>query len=375
MNSIKKIISIEVFMIFIMICNFFVPFLFEDYKYLIFILLVGIFCYFIIGIDKNKNLKSNSVFKSMLIYLMLFFMIIYLSGLFIGFNRTIYSHTIPNILKNILPTLSVIIVSELLRYTFINKSNNDKSVIVLSYIAFLLLDICIGYYNYDLKITEQIYQFIGICILGGITRNILMTLFCIRTDYTNSIQYRLIMDLYIFIVPIVPALGPYINSIIVIVLPIILCFVTMNNTRKKKLENPIIRKRNDVIFVIVLTILLTLVLINSGLIKYQTLVIGSNSMKEYLSRGDVVLIEKYNNKEKEKIKKGDVLVFRYDNKIITHRVIKISTKETGRYYVTKGDNNNAKDAGVRSDENVIGVVKQRYKKIGLPSIWINELFK
>ena len=374
MNSVKKIISIEILMIFILVCNFFIPFLFGDYKYLLFILAVGVFCYFYIGIDTNKSIKSGPLFKTMLIYLILFFMLIYLAGLFIGFNRTIYSHTILNVLKNILPVVSVIGVSEVLRYVFINKSNKDKTVIALSYITFLLLDICIGYYSYDLKITEQIYQFIGICILGGITRNILMTLFCIRTDYTNSIQYRLIMDLYIYIVPIVPALGPYINSIISIVLPLILCFVTMNSTRKKKLDNPVKRKRNDIVFAIVLTILLTLVLINSGLVKYQTLVIGSNSMKEYMSRGDVVLIEKYNNKEKEKIKKGDILVFKYDNKIITHRVIEIVQRDDSNYYVTKGDNNNAKDAGVRNNDNVIGVVRKRFKKIGLPSIWINELF-
>ena len=374
-TSVKKIIALEVVMILVLIISFFLPFLFSDYKYLIFLLLAGTAVYFIVGIDITKGPRSGPIFKNLLIYLMILFLIMYLSGLFIGFNRTIYSFSVTNFIKNILPATVIILVCELLRYQFIQKSNNDRVVIILSYILFVLFDICVGYYNYDLTQTDQIYEFIGLVVLASLTRNILMTIFDIKTDYTNAVEYRIVMELYIYLVPIVPALGPYINSVILIIFPIILSFSTINNTKKKKtLDKPKDKRLADIAFVVAFVILSVLVLLNSGFIKYQTLVIGSNSMKVYMSRGDVVLIEKYNNREKDKLKKNDILVFKYDNKIITHRIIDIIERDNAKYYVTKGDNNNSKDEGVRDASSVIGVVKLRIKKIGLPSIWINELF-
>ena len=374
-NSTKKALVILSIMFIVIVANFFEPILFKDYKYLIFLLLCGIAVYFSIGIDINKSIKQKNILKNILIYLLFYFLISYLSGLFIGFNRTIYSYTLSNLLKNILPTVTIIVVSEILRFQIIKKTNNDRLVILLSYIVFLLLDICIGYYNYDLSIKEQAYEFIGLIVLASVSRNILMTIIDIKVDYEPAIIYRLIMELYIYLVPIVPGLGPYINSVVLIILPVILSFMIFNALRPNKISKPNEKKKKSVVYIIVLSILLVLVGLNSGFFKYQILVIGSNSMQTYMSRGDVILIEKLKGKELKELKEGDILVFRYDNKIIAHRIFEVIKKDNGNYFVTKGDNNSQVDNSVISEEKVIGTVKSRYKKIGLPSIWVSELFR
>ena len=373
-DSIKKILAIQIITLFIIIASFFLPFLFDGYLFLVFLLLVGLAVYLAIGLDIRRNPKSSVLMKNLLIYLMIFFILIYLSGLFIGFNTTIYTLNFTNLVKNIIPTIATIIVSEILRYQFIKKSNNNKLVIVLSFLIVFGIDLCLGFYNYNFNEKNQIYEYIGLVALASLTRNILMTLFCTKTDYTNAIVYRLVMELYIYIIPIVPGFGPYLNSIILIIFPIVLSFMTMNSVRKEKIKKPKEKRKADVIFVIVLVILVSLVLINSGLLKYQSLVIGSDSMLPYMERGDVVVIEKLNSKEQKELKKGDIIVFRYDNKIISHRIYKIEEKEDKRYYVTKGDNNDQPDNGVRDDKNVIGVVRLKIDKIGLPSVWLSELF-
>ena len=76
----------------------------------------------------------------------------------------------------------------------------------------------------------------------------------------------------------------------------------------------------------------------------------------------------------KEVKVGDILIFRYDNKIIAHRIYKIMERDNNRYYVTKGDNNSQADSGSINNSSVIGTAKYRIKNVGLPSIWLNEMF-
>ena len=98
-------------------------------------------------------------------------------------------------------------------------------------------------------------------------------------------------------------------------------------------------------------------------------------MKPKIAKGDVVLVERLNDKEKKELKVGDILIFKNQNKIISHRIYNIIERNNERYYVTKGDYNEKPDAGATDNKNVIGVVRLRFKKIGLISVWLNELFK
>ena len=118
-----------------------------------------------------------------------------------------------------------------------------------------------------------------------------------------------------------------------------------------------------------------MILINSGYFKYRTFTIGSNSMLSYMARGDVVVVEKYGENELRNIDVGDILLFYYEDKIISHRVIRITKRNGQFYFKTKGDNNDQPDGGIVDKTRVIGVVKLRIKYIGLPSVWLQELLK
>ncbi len=53
---------------------------------------------------------------------------------------------------------------------------------------------------------------------------------------------------------------------------------------------------------------------------------------------------------KEEIHIGDVITFRREGILIAHRVVEIGNDEMGTYFITKGDNNNAKDGKVRFEQ-------------------------
>lgn len=373
-DSVKKLLFIEIFMIIVVISTFFQPVLFKDYRYLIFLTIMGFVSYFFIGIDTTRMPDSKKILKNTAIVLLLYFFISYFLGFFIGFSKTIYSFGFTNLVKNIIPTITIIVVCELLRYQLIKKSNNNKLVIVLSFLIFIMLDMSIGLHNYNLSVKDELYEFIGIVSMGSIAKNILMTTYAIRGDYFDAFIYRFVMELYIFIVPVIPGFSVYIDSIFGIIVPVITCFAIIN-MKEKTIIKPKNRRRNNIIFFTVLFTLSFLVLLNSGFFKYQTIVIGSNSMKPKIVKGDVVLVERLNDKEKKELKIGDILIFKNQNKIISHRIYNIIERNNDRYYITKGDANEKPDAGATETKNVIGVVRLRFKKIGLISVWLNELFK
>ena len=372
-RSTKRIIIMEIIISLIITINAFAPFLFDNYKYLIFLLLFGVAGHFVIGLDLSKSPNEVPVFKRTLFFLLIYFLLIYILGLYIGFARTVYSWSFTNVVKNILPTMTVILVCEILRYQFIKKSDGNRVAVLLSILIFTLLDTSIGYYNYNLSLKSDIYEFVGIIFLGSLSKNILMSVFDVKGDFYNAAAYRFIMELYVFIIPIIPDLSPYIRSVFLIVFPAVLS-VSIFNFKEKKLEKPKHRKRNNVIFAVVVITLLLLVGLNSGIFKYQSIVIGSNSMIPFMKKGDVVIMERLKSTEKKNIKKGDIILFKHDKQIISHRVYRKVMRDNHKYYITKGDNNAQVDAGATIEDDVMGVVKFRIKNIGIPSIWLNELF-
>ena len=89
---------------------------------------------------------------------------------------------------------------------------------------------------------------------------------------------------------------------------------------------------------------------------YTTFNITSGSMEPTIYVDDYVIV-KLNNKN---IKKGDIITFKTNNTIITHRIVKID-KDT---ITTRGDNNNVDDKPIKRNE-VIGKVTHIGRQYGI----------
>ena len=123
---------------------------------------------------------------------------------------------------------------------------------------------------------------------------------------------------------------------------------------------------------ILFTFLIVIVLLVSGIFKYQLVAIASGSMEPVYYRGDAVIIEKINAKE---VKIGDILVFKVGSGIVTHRVVEISQEDGKMVFRTKGDNNKTEDTFDIDDSDVKGIVKYVVKYLGYPTIMFNELLE
>ena len=82
---------------------------------------------------------------------------------------------------------------------------------------------------------------------------------------------------------------------------------------------------------------------------YKNFIVLTGSMKPALNIGDIVIV-----KETDNIKKGDIISFKNQESVVTHRVYEIR-KENGKdYYITKGDANSGTDDDLLSIEDIEG---------------------
>ena len=373
-TSTKKILLLEIIMIFFLTLNFFISNVFTSYVYVVFLGIILAISYFLLGFEKKDNIYRKTLFKNVLIVLLTYFLVTYLLGLKIGFVKTIYnglSNT--NITKNIIPFILIVILSELIRFIFIDKSNKNKYLVTLSCIVFILFNISFNYKLYNLNEANDLFQFVGIIIIGNIASNIYLTIQTMNTGYVNNIKYRLIMDGYVYLVPFVPNLGPYVKAVLSVLVPV-LCALSIY-IKRPHISKASKAKKRVVIPIVVIFIFILVVMSNSGFFKYQNMTIGSNSMKPYMAKGDVIILEKLDKKEINDLKKGDILIFRFNNKVIAHRIYKVYDDNTAIRFRTKGDANDSYDDSIISSKQVIGVLRYRIKYIGIPSVWVEETFR
>jgi signal peptidase len=85
------------------------------------------------------------------------------------------------------------------------------------------------------------------------------------------------------------------------------------------------------------------VTIGPRFLPYQALIVRSGSMAPTIPTGSIVFYKKVNAAA---VKVGDIIVFAkpgQPNEKVTHRVYKIGSSTTGKYFITKGDANGTPD--------------------------------
>ena len=68
-------------------------------------------------------------------------------------------------------------------------------------------------------------------------------------------------------------------------------------------------------------------------------------------------------------------MFIKDDIKIVHRLVDVKYVNGEYRFYTKGDKNVEMDEGYLEDEDIMGVAKLRIKYIGLPTLYLREMFK
>lgn len=328
-----------------------------------------------LGFRKSKNtILGKNVFKIVLFYVVLAFFVMYGIGLIVGFLKNAYSRSIMSIFDNIFAPILIILLVEFIRYIFVS-ANKDKKVLINILTAVLIgFELVTTIRAFDITDLPVAFNITATVVLPCVFKNILLSYLTYHVGYRIPIFYRLIMDIYLFVVPLIPSLGDYVNSMILISLPILIyigaCGMVDDASNKSE---PIFNKKRFTIWDIPIAIvLITLVALISGFFPHYMIGIGSDSMKPVISKGDAVILEKVN--DKTKLKKGDIIAYNNGKLIIVHRIKKITGKGKNISYTMKGDANNGTDPRAVYRNQIQGIVRLKIPYIAWPTVWLTELF-
>jgi len=135
------------------------------------------------------------------------------------------------------------------------------------------------------------------------------------------------------------------------------------------------------ISIIIVVILLPVLFVNSVILidslihpdevpsffGWKPFIILSGSMESEIMPGDIAIVKEVDTKS---LKVGDVIAFKNDDLVITHRIKEIKTQDGKTKYITKGDNNNTNDFDAVTPDQVEGIYVLRIPNLGNLAIFI-----
>ena len=369
----KKLLIFQLILLVIFIFNSFVSSILTKYNQIIFLIIILIFFKFLFGFEKDRHRYIKDLILETIIFLLTYFIIFYLSGIIIGFAKTTNYYTLSGFIDFIIPLVLSIILKEYLRYMMLTKSEYCKLLNVTTVILFIIFDVSNAIFYNSFSNNYDSFMFISLTLLPAIGNNIVCSYISRSSGYKPVILYLLCINLYQYLLPIIPNPNEYLLSVINLLVPFSYGFSIYRFYSRVKDED-ILRdynkkKINSLIPALIISIIA--VYFTSGYFKYYMVAIASGSMTPNINKGDVVIIEKTN--KYDEIEVGQVMAYKYNNVIVVHRVIRKINDDGSYYFYTKGDNNLDEDNYPIKEDMVIGVVDVKIPYIGIPTVWLNNL--
>lgn len=375
-KSYMKFIIFDIVLLIILLLNSFILNILGNYYYMaIFLLLILIAFKFIFGLEKDGHRYIKDIIINMVIVYLISFIIYYIFGIFIGFYRPDNFLTFYGIRTFIVPFIIMIIIREYLRYQMLSKADKSKLLTVITCILFILIELSASFNNNSFDTGYNIFIFIALTILPVISRNIACTYIAKKVGYKPNIFWLLVSELYLVFLPIAPDVGLYIRALIEFLFPFVLMYNVFKFFEKRAKNIPIsyVKKRRFVELPILAIIVFTLAYFVSGFFRFYAVAIATGSMTPNILVGDVVIVDQH--KDYKNLEKGEVIAYKYGNIVVVHRLCDIVVIGEDYYFYTKGDANENKDNYIIYPDMVMGDVKVKIPYIGLPTVWLNNLFK
>ncbi len=374
-KSYKKLLAFMIVLTFVLLLNSFIISILKNYYFtiaLLFILLIVFKLLF--GFEKDKSRYIKDIFVNITIIYLTAFIIYYLLGLVVGFVRTTNYYSVYGFTRLIIPYVLIIVLKEYLRYHILTKSGNNKMLIVLSCIMFIIFDITNDINSTIIESGYNAFMFLALTLLPAVSNNVVCTFICKKVGYNPNIYWLLVANLYGVLLPIVPDTGIYIGAMIKFLFPPVLAYNIYSFYERRSRNVPLSdEKKFDVGLPIVGVITIVLVYLVSGYFRFYAVAIATGSMTPAIYAGDIVIVDK--KMDYKDLKVGEVIAYRYDNIIVVHRLVDILKVDDDYYFYTKGDANNDVDNYIIYPETIIGTVNFKIPYIGLPTVWLNKMHK
>ena len=301
-----------------------------------------------------------------------------IGGLFSGFGKSPSSFTPLGIVENIFFVGAMLIGMEMSRAWLVTRFAKKHAflVIILATLLFTFISLPLSQITgFQLRI-ESSNQVIS-SWLPLLAENLVASMLVMTAGASASLAYRGLLAAFWWLCPILPNLDWALKGLVGTVIPVI-GIVVINDlyasqtskvrSRKKMRSNAL---PTGWIFTAIGCV--AIVWFATGVLPVKPSLVPSGSMVPVINPGDIVLTTAINT---DAIKLGDIIEYKNskENINIVHRVIEIGGDTDTRYFITKGDANNAPDADPVSPQAVLGKEIFIIPKVGLVSVAVKSIF-
>ena len=328
---------------------------------------------FVPKVHSRSKLKHKEYFALCALICGLIYVAVYmLAGVVNEYGRNPYDLKPKYFLLTIASQLCFICGRESIRYILLNKhyskfkhTSHFIILIIMTITEIRMISIT------EISTFRQLVIFISEVLGPCICKNILINYLSSTGSFISTVIYLSIVNLFLFISPVLPSLQWLTTGIVGISVPLFSYMFISNAYYKVTKEYKPYKQKPESVFSWLLTCAFSISLIwfSVGVFPIYPSVIVTGSMEPLIMPGDVTLIEKItNNDELKKLKAGDIIQFKRDDILIVHRIIDIVDDEGMICYKTKGDNNSTEDRELVTAENIKGSLYKVIPKLGLPTL-------
>ena len=371
--SVKKKLSYGIAICFLL---FYFLFFFFDISFSFFnFLFYGLLFLIFILLFRDKKLIRNyhkEFSQTVFIISIIYFIIYYILGLIIGYSYNVYSTSFIGILRNIIVIVVPLLFREEVRsrFLFLNKKKFGIFFITLLFIVLELFSATFFTYSNN----EELFINFFSVFLPIVLENILLTYLAYIGIRSTVYAYFIPMLISRYFIPITLDVDWFFALLFQLILVVVIFYVSFNEYlwKEKRIYSYKTNKTNSVVYLFGVVLIVSFGLFVAGVFKYRPVAILTYSMEPIFTRGDAVIVEKLDDEEKNKLKKGDIIQYQVDKTVVVHRIIKVKKEDNKKVYILKGDNNNAKDPKPVYMEQIMGKVLFSIPKVGYPSVWLSE---
>ena len=293
-------------------------------------------------------------------------------GLIQGFGNSPYAHTLSAIGINVLYVGGTLIARECIRAYTVNSFSSKAKIKMIIPLVIIMTLTNLDHITISKVINlEEFVKLLGETILPEICSNVLATYLVAYGGSIASIIYLGSIASYEWLMPILPNLNWLTKGGIGIIIPVVATISIINHydllSKRVKVTHQEIQSIMQWLPVTMFSIFL--IWFTVGVFPIYPSAIATGSMEPLIKPGDVTLLQKVNKIEQiDALQVGEIIQFKRENILITHRIMEIVEKDGIKQYKTKGDNNSVEDQSLVRPEDVKGIYRYVIPKIGWPTL-------
>ncbi|MCT4607111.1 MAG: signal peptidase I [Marinisporobacter sp.] len=316
------------------------------------------------GLLKLRSFLNWWAFNFAVIYIM----VSVVAGMIDGFGKSPYSHSPIGIITNIIFIGSMLVGREFIRSFIVNNLTKDEKYLIFILVALFMTITNISLNRFThLNGKVEIVKFIAQYFAPEFSQNLLVTYLVYLGGALPAIIYLGIVQGFHWLCPILPDLKWITKALIGVLCPVFF-LMSMQSIYLEESKEILKRekdKESTISWIITSILSIAIIWFAVGVFPIYPSVIATGSMEPMIKPGDVIIVKKIDGNN---VKIGEVIQFRRDNILISHRVIEIKEDDQGKSYRTKGDNNSAPDSDFVKPEQIKGKITYVVPKIGWPTL-------